>query len=196
MILKQIVIGLGALIGLFLIYKLYTVPHIYKKWAVYNKVRIVVLIIALFFGVIVALMYNLGINHGNSRSATLEIIKGTDLDKIDCLEFYSGSGLQSSSEDANIIVYDDAVISQILKELNELHFVQQSSSSSQSWAVKLSIILENNSLNNIVLDINKINNGDCYFFIMKHTWFGDFNLGLCKDNELGDIIEKTVLFPQ
>lgn len=193
--LEQVIIGLGVIIGLFLIYKLFTVQHLYKKWAVYNKVRIVFLIIAIFFGTIVALTYSTGSNLGLSRGEVLEIIKKADLHKTNRIEFFSCSGLNLDSTDEAILISDRALISQISYELKELNFIEHSSSSIMSWGVKMRIVLEDNSLNNIVFDISKMENGDCFFWIMKHTWFGDFNLGLCKDNEFGGIVEAILLSP-
>lgn len=181
----------GAILGLFLIYKLIKTPKIYKKWAIYNKVRITMLIIAFSSGGIVALTYYLGSNKGISKSEILYIIQNLNSQKISHIEFfsYSKSFLNYLDHDT-IKIYDEAVKNLISLELNKLTFKEQYSSVSMVWGVKMRIVLEDESLNDIVFDISKMMNGDCFFWVEKITWFGDFNLGHFRDNELGDIIEK------
>jgi hypothetical protein len=188
---KYIIIGLGAILGLFLIYKLIRTPKIYKKWAVYNKVRITMLIIALSLGGIVALTYYLGSNNGVPKSEILDIIQNLNSHKINHIELFSYSKSFSNYQDNDtLVIYDQAIKDKISLELNKLSSIEQSSSASISWQVKMRIVLEEELLNNIVFDISKMKNGDCFFWLMKKTWFGDFNLGLFKDNELGNVLEK------
>ena len=187
---KYIIIGFGAVLGLFLIYKLIKTPELYKKWAAYNKIRLVLLIIALSISGIVVLIYQYGSNKNISKGETLNIIRNLDINEVSSIKLYSYSKsfFTNYSKDT-VIIYDKSFINQLSTELKRLTSFEYGTPIPE-WKMNIQIALKNDLLNNIRLEVIKKEDGKCAVWIIKESWLGEFNLGKYSNDDLGKLIEK------
>lgn len=177
----------AVIVLLLVLYFLFKNTKLYRKWASYNKVRIIMFSLSLFLGGSIALIYYLGSNKGFSKEEVISIVQNLKTYDIEYIEVFS----YSNTNDTIIVGREDDIM-QIASYLRSMRSVNQSSSAIFLWNAKMRIILKNKVLNDIVFDMTKMKNGDSYFWIMRMTWFGDFNLGLFQHNKLGDFMEETV----
>jgi len=183
----------GAIIGLYLIFRLISNPVKYKKWAKYNNFRLVILIFALILGGITAVIYYLGANKGLPKKEVLSIIYNLNSYSINQVNFFPASVYnQIKTINDTITINDKLLLNQISSKIVKLQSVNQCSSAYTKWSLNMRVELKDQTINNITIKINKMENGNYYMRIMKETWFGSFNLGLFKNNELGYVIENIL----
>jgi hypothetical protein len=188
--LKYIIISLGTLLGVFLIYKLFTTPKLYRRWAVINKARLILIIIALIIGGSVVLLYQIGVNNNIPKKEIIRIVRNLDYNELNCIKLYSSSNYGLGLQDT-IIVSDSINIKQFASGFNKMKRYQPHSPHAK-WEVNLSIELKNDSLKNIDFEIMKNEEGRYIIYIDKTLSFGSFRLGVYSNEKIGKLVEELI----
>jgi hypothetical protein len=142
--------------------------------------------------VFVYFIYIIGSNSGLSKSETINLFQNLDSSNVDRIKIitFSRYKFKNFTKDTTSI-YNKCYINDFAHEFKKMYPINRGSMLADKWTVIIELELKTFDLTNVYLEVNNKENGECEFRIMKHTWYGEFNLGLYRSDELGKVIEKV-----
>ncbi len=184
---RYILITLGAIIGSFLLFKFILPTSIFNNWARANKFRVLLSLFFIFIILAIFLIYKVGANKGLSEKEVIKTLKNLDESDILSIKVFGNFNFNSNSLDT-IYIKNDSLISEFSIKLKFLKLYRPYTPMA-IWDVDIFIDLKNNSLKDITLDVIKNRDGKYCLWILRKTWFGEYNLGSYQCEELGLFLE-------
>ena len=180
---------IGYIFGIILILVILFNKNVYKKWSMYNRLRIVVVTICIIiFGLVFGIRFY-SLNTGLTKQEIIHILFNSNDNSIDYIKIYPSKTtacIKKLSRDT-LIIDNKTIIAVFNSKLKRSRKVLLSHPRCY-WES----IIQIHYLNGVVIQIKSQQSTDNEngFFIKpyKRAYFGRFPLGVYKNDELGELL--------
>jgi len=156
-----------------------------------DKAKVYLIIISISVLVLGFSFYFVNINSGLTKKDVLEVVYGLNADSIEYFMFCPTTFHGSIVKDT-LYISDYKSIKTLSDELVRIEKYSPNHPSTV-WNLKIKVKLKSKAMQNFYINITQTDdtNGTC-IWIMKESFWGEFNLGEYRNDNLGKIIIELI----